>query len=70
VNKNLTIREYEESNLKEEIVQAILDLFVLSEIHHIDLPEAITEKMEKMAKNGNHQFRHSGSITIQRSIFG
>jgi NTP pyrophosphatase (non-canonical NTP hydrolase) len=50
VNKNLAIRKYEESNLKEEIVQAILDLCVLSEIHRIDLPEALTMKIEEMAK--------------------
>lgn len=50
VNKNLAIRKYEESNLKEEIVQAILDLCVLSEIHRIDLPEALTGKIKEMAK--------------------
>jgi len=36
--------------LKEEIVQTILDLFVLSEVHNIDLPEQLTGKIEKMAK--------------------
>jgi NTP pyrophosphatase (non-canonical NTP hydrolase) len=39
VNKNLPMREYEESNLKEEIVQAMLDLLVLSEVFNIDLTE-------------------------------
>jgi NTP pyrophosphatase (non-canonical NTP hydrolase) len=50
VNKNLVMREYEESNIKEEIAQAMLDLLVLSEIHSIDLPEALTRKMEQMRK--------------------
>lgn len=50
VNKNLAIRKYEENNLKEEIVQAILDLFILSEVHNIDLPEQLTRKIEEMAK--------------------
>jgi NTP pyrophosphatase (non-canonical NTP hydrolase) len=50
VNKNLVMREYEESNIKEEIAQAILDLLVLSEIHSIDLPEALTRKIEQMRK--------------------
>ena len=50
VNKNLAIRKYEENNLKEEIVQTILDLFVLSEFHNIDLPEQLTRKIEQMAK--------------------
>jgi NTP pyrophosphatase (non-canonical NTP hydrolase) len=57
VNKNLPMREYEESNLKEEIVQAMLDLFVLSEIHSIDLSEASVRKIEELAKrqkNPNH----------------
>jgi NTP pyrophosphatase (non-canonical NTP hydrolase) len=50
VNKNLAMREYEESNIKEEITQAILDLLVLSEIHRIDLPEALIRKIEEMNK--------------------
>jgi NTP pyrophosphatase (non-canonical NTP hydrolase) len=50
VNKNLAMREYEESNIKEEITQAILDLLVLSEIHRIDLPEALIRKKEEMNK--------------------
>jgi len=49
-NKNLPMREYEESNLKEEIVQAILDLFVLSEVFNIDLTEALNRKIDEMAK--------------------
>jgi len=50
VNKNLPMREYKESNMKEEIVQAMLDLFVLSEIFNIDLSEAIEKKIDEMAK--------------------
>jgi NTP pyrophosphatase (non-canonical NTP hydrolase) len=50
VNKNLPMRQYEESNLKEEIVQAILDLLVLSEVFSVDLSEALNRKMNEMAK--------------------
>jgi NTP pyrophosphatase (non-canonical NTP hydrolase) len=50
VNKNLLMREYKESNLKEEITQAMLDLLVLSEIFYIDLPEALNRKIDEMAK--------------------
>jgi NTP pyrophosphatase (non-canonical NTP hydrolase) len=50
VNKNLAMREYDESNLKEEIVQAILDLLVLSEIHSIDLAEASVRKIDEMGR--------------------
>jgi len=50
VNKNLAIRKYDENDLKEEITQAILDLLVLSEIHCIDLPKAITVKIEEIAE--------------------
>lgn len=50
VNKNLPLREYEENNLKEEIVQAMLDLLVLSEIFNIDLTEALNRKIDEMAK--------------------
>jgi NTP pyrophosphatase (non-canonical NTP hydrolase) len=50
VNKNLAMREYEESNIKEEITQAILDLLVLSKIYSIDLPEALIRKIEEMNK--------------------
>jgi NTP pyrophosphatase (non-canonical NTP hydrolase) len=49
VNKNLPMREYEESNLKEEVTQAILDLLVLSEVFSVDLSEALNKKMEEMA---------------------
>jgi NTP pyrophosphatase (non-canonical NTP hydrolase) len=49
-NKNLAMREYKENNMKEEIIQAILDLLVLSEIHSIDLPEALIGKIEEMSK--------------------
>jgi NTP pyrophosphatase (non-canonical NTP hydrolase) len=51
VNRKLAIRKYEEENLKEEIAQAILDLLVLSEIFNVDLPKAITTKMDKMASS-------------------
>jgi NTP pyrophosphatase (non-canonical NTP hydrolase) len=50
VNKNLPMREYDESNLKEEIAQAILDLLVLSEVFNVDLPEALKAKMDEMAR--------------------
>ena len=50
VNKNLPMREYEESNLKEEIVQAMLDLLVLSEALNVDLSEALNRKIDEMAK--------------------
>ena len=50
VNKNLAIREYDEGNLKEEIVQAMLDLFVLSEVNGIDLPTALTGKIKETAR--------------------
>jgi NTP pyrophosphatase (non-canonical NTP hydrolase) len=50
VNKNLAIRKYDVSNIKEEIAQAILDLFVLSEIYSIDLPKALAGKIEGMHK--------------------
>lgn len=50
VNKNLSMREYEESNLKEEIAQTILDMLVLSQLFNIDLPEALNKKMNEMAK--------------------
>jgi NTP pyrophosphatase (non-canonical NTP hydrolase) len=50
VNKNLSMREYEESNLKEEIAQTILDILVLSQLFNIDLPEALNKKMNEMAK--------------------
>jgi NTP pyrophosphatase (non-canonical NTP hydrolase) len=50
VNKNLPMREYEESNLKEEITQAILDLLVLSEVFNVDLLKALNRKMDEMAK--------------------
>jgi len=51
VNRKLPIRKYEEENLKEEITQAILDLLVLSKIFNVDLPKAITTKMDKMTKS-------------------
>jgi NTP pyrophosphatase (non-canonical NTP hydrolase) len=44
------MREYEESNLKEEIAQTILDMLVLSQLFNIDLPEALNKKMNEMAK--------------------
>ena len=50
VNKNLPMREYEESNLKEEIAQAMLDLLVLSEVFNIDLCEALNRKIDEIAK--------------------
>jgi NTP pyrophosphatase (non-canonical NTP hydrolase) len=50
VNKNTKIRKYSEENLREEIAQAILDLLVLSETQSIDLPKALTGKIDEMAK--------------------
>jgi NTP pyrophosphatase (non-canonical NTP hydrolase) len=50
VNKNLPMREYEESNLKEEIAQAMLDLLVLSEVFNINLSEALNRKIDEMTK--------------------
>jgi len=50
VNKNLPMRKYEVGNLKEEIVQALLDLLVLSEVFNIDLSKALDRKIDEMAK--------------------
>jgi len=44
VNKNLTIRKYEEKNLKEEITQAILDLLVFPDVLKTDLPKELNRK--------------------------
>jgi NTP pyrophosphatase (non-canonical NTP hydrolase) len=44
------MRKYEIDNLKEEIVQALLDLLVLSEVFNIDLSEALDRKIDEMAK--------------------
>jgi len=61
VNKNLSfkIRKYDEENLKEEIVQAILDLFTLAECFKIDLekelPKKITEIMNKKKEGRDKQ---------------
>lgn len=62
VNKNLAIRKYDENNLKEEIAQAMLDLLVLSEVHHTDLPKALTEKMDEIARRQQDQKRDSASV--------
>jgi NTP pyrophosphatase (non-canonical NTP hydrolase) len=50
VDKNLPMKEYEESNLKEKIVQALLDLLVLSEALKVDLSEALNRKIDEMTK--------------------
>jgi NTP pyrophosphatase (non-canonical NTP hydrolase) len=50
VNKNLPMRDYDESNLKEEIIQAMLDLLVLSEAFKIDLATALNKKIDEMAR--------------------
>ena len=50
VNRNLPMRNYEEENLKEEMVQAILDLLVLYEVFDVDLPAALDRGIDKMAK--------------------
>ena len=46
VNKNLPMRDYDESDLKEEVAQAMLDLLVLSEVFNINLSEALDRKMD------------------------
>ena len=48
VNKNLSMRKYDEKNLIEEIIQSILDLLVLSEIYEIDLPAELKKKISEM----------------------
>jgi NTP pyrophosphatase (non-canonical NTP hydrolase) len=53
VNKNLPMRKYREDNLKEEIAQAILDLFVLSGIFEIDLPKEIDKKIDTWQRGDN-----------------
>lgn len=51
VNKKIpAFREYNEENLKEEIAQAILDLFLMSKLFDIDLPTAIDKKIKDMEK--------------------
>ena len=50
VNKSLPMREYDESNLKEEAAQAILDLFVLSGVLNMDLPETLNRKVAEMQR--------------------
>lgn len=47
-NKKSKMREFSESNLKEEITQAILDLLVLAELNNIDLDNAIENKIKDM----------------------
>jgi len=65
VNKNLAIREYDEGNLKEEIIQAMLDLFVLSEVHGIDLPTALTRKIEETAKKATKSELNPANLNLQ-----
>jgi NTP pyrophosphatase (non-canonical NTP hydrolase) len=50
VNKNLPMRDYDESNLKEEVAQATMDLLILSEVFNINLSEALDRKIDEMAK--------------------
>jgi len=50
VNKNLVMRKYDEDNLKGEIAQAILDLFVLSELLNMDLSKELKEKIDEIVK--------------------
>ncbi len=51
INKNHpSFREYDEHNLKEEIVQALLDLLLISKISGIDLPTEIDNKILEMEK--------------------
>jgi len=60
VNRNLSMREYEESNLKEEIAQTILDMLVLSQLFNIDLPDALNKKMNEMAKKAVGSLKGAG----------
>ena len=47
-NKYPQFRKYDEDNMKEEIIQALLDLMVLSKIYNIDLnTECINESTVK-----------------------
>jgi NTP pyrophosphatase (non-canonical NTP hydrolase) len=44
------MREYDVSNLEEEIVHAMLDLFVLSKVFNINLPKALDREIDEMAR--------------------
>jgi NTP pyrophosphatase (non-canonical NTP hydrolase) len=49
VNKKIPkFRSFDEENLKEEIVQSLLDLILLSKFFDIDLPSAIRNKINKL----------------------
>ena len=51
INKNNpSFRGYNEQNLKKEIVQALLDLLLLSKLSNIDLPTEIDKKIREMEK--------------------
>lgn len=51
VNKKVPkFRDYDESNLKEEITQLLLDVLLLSKLFDIDLEKAINNKIEEMKK--------------------
>lgn len=52
VNKNLSMRKYEEENLKEEIAQSIVDLMVLSQLFGMDLEKELAKKMNEMKERG------------------
>ncbi len=45
-----SFRKYDEHNFKEEVVQAILDLILLSKLLNIDLPTEIDKKIREMEK--------------------
>jgi NTP pyrophosphatase (non-canonical NTP hydrolase) len=47
-NKSSGMRNYNQENLKEEIVQAILDLLTLAELNEIDLEKEIEKKITDM----------------------
>jgi len=49
-NKGSNMRNFDESNLREEIAQAILDLLVLAELNGIDLEKEIERKLVEMEK--------------------
>lgn len=43
-------RKFDEENLREEVVQGLLDLLLLSKLLNIDLPEVMEKKIEQMKK--------------------
>ena len=52
-NKNSNMRNYDETNLKEEIAQSVLDLMVLAELNDMDLEKEIELKIKSMEDKWN-----------------